>query len=257
MANKKFGDIHANHRSRMRESFKKTGIDGFSEIEKLEFLLFNCIPFKDTNPLAHRLLDEFKTLNGVINASFDALIQVDGVGENTALFFNLLNQTINHYYQSTNTRKTLDNATDAQLFCKNLFVGKQKEEIWAICLNSASEVINYKKLSIGSISGAVLEIKDLTQFVLNSGSERIIITHNHPSGLPIPSKDDLEWTKNAIRALIANEIEVVDHIIVSPQATYSMASSKQLSAMKESLPRAMVYSVANKHSTMKPYKITN
>ncbi len=253
MANKKFGDIHADHRSRMREAFKKNGLDGFSDIEKIEFLLFNAIPFKDTNPIAHALIDEFKTFDGVINASFDALIRVKGVGENTALFFNLLNQTIGEYHKCSNSEKVAMTPSTAQEFCKNLFVGKQKEEIWAICLNSASEIINYKKLSIGSISGAVLEIKDLTRFILNAGSERVIITHNHPSGLPYPSKEDLSWTQNAMKALIANDIEIIDHIIVSPRGTYSMAVTKTLDTFKQTLPSAKISSLATKHSKMKPY----
>ncbi|MBQ9790396.1 MAG: RadC family protein [Clostridia bacterium] len=255
MGNKKFGDIHADHRSRMRETFKKTGLEGFSDIEKLEILLFHAIPFKDTNPIAHALLDEFKTFSGVINASFEALTKVKGVGENTALFFNLLNQTINEYYKSSNNMTEILNSRTAQLFCKNLFVGKQKEEIWAICLNSASEIINYKKLSIGSISSAILEIKDLTHFVLDCRSERVIITHNHPSGTPLPSKEDLSWTMNAMKALIANDIDVIDHIIVSPRGTYSMASAKYIQQFKQSLPSTKVSSLANKHGKMKPYQI--
>ena len=93
-------NIHANHRARMKKLFIENGLDSFSEVEKLEYLLFYAIPFKDTNPIAHRLLDEYKTLNGVLNATYDGLLRVKGVGEHVALFLKSMHAGISEYYKS-------------------------------------------------------------------------------------------------------------------------------------------------------------
>ena len=86
--------IHDGHRQRMRERFQKTGLENFDKHEVLEILLYNCIPRANTNELAHRLIDRFKTVGRVLQASQEELMSVKGVGENTAHYLSLLNQTI-------------------------------------------------------------------------------------------------------------------------------------------------------------------
>ena len=84
--------IHDGHRERLRERFRREGLDNFNELHVLELLLFYCIPRVDTNPLAHRLLDHFGSLTGVLDASPQELEKVTGVSQNTSTFLSLITQ---------------------------------------------------------------------------------------------------------------------------------------------------------------------
>lgn len=231
----KFDHVHADHRSRMKQSYKAVGMNGFSEIEKLEFLLFFAIPFKDTNPLAHKLLDEFKSINGVINADYNVLSKIDGVGEHTAIFLNYLHELITYYCNHANDVTVLDSNTKAQSFCKNLFVGKQKEEMCVICLNSAKEVVNYNFIARGTVDSVYVSMKDVIRYVWDNNCEQVILAHNHPAGTPLPSDEDLSWTYAVMDKFKDSKIEVVDHIIVSPNGTYSMATTGYINDFEDRL----------------------
>ena len=89
--------IHSGHRQRMRQRFLKNGLEGLNDHEILELLLYYCIPRQDTNPYAHRLIERFGSLTGVLRAQEKELMEVEGIGENTAFYLNLLMETIRHY----------------------------------------------------------------------------------------------------------------------------------------------------------------
>ena len=90
--------MHDGHRQRMKERFLKEGLDNFDEIQVLEFLLFYCIPQGDTNPLAHRLLDQFGSLAQVLEAPISELRKVDGIGPHTATMMHLIT-SLSRYYK--------------------------------------------------------------------------------------------------------------------------------------------------------------
>ena len=91
--------IHSGHRERMKQRFRETGFDGFSDVNALELLLFYAIPRQDTNPIAHALLDRFGSFHGVIDAHYEDLLKVNGVGENTALFLKMIPAVCKRYTQ--------------------------------------------------------------------------------------------------------------------------------------------------------------
>lgn len=251
-------NIHAAHRARMKQTFLKYGFDSFSDVEKVEFLLFYCIPFKDTNPLAHRLLDEFKTINGIVNAPVEALMKIDGVGEHVAIFFKVIQNTINEYYHDRlKAKHKIKGVNSAAEFCKNLFVSKQKEELVIICLDNNSYVSNYKTISKGSASEIQIEIRDITEFVINSNADRIIISHNHPTGSPKPSDDDLAFTSRVAMALMFNSIDILDHVIISPYGTFSMAKEKILEPLKKETIRLYKIPPITPKSNQNPYLLND
>ena len=106
--------IHDGHRQRMRERFLKTGLDHFDKHEVLEILLYYCIPRSNTNELAHKLIDRFKTIGRVLQASPEELMSVEGVGENTALYLSLLNQAVR--YVGVERATEVDVLSDTQAY---------------------------------------------------------------------------------------------------------------------------------------------
>lgn len=248
-------NIHTDHRARMKQSFLKNGFNTFTEIQKIEFLLFFSVPYKDTNPIAHALLDEFKSLSGILDASYESLIKVDGVGEHTAIFLSSIRDYINEYYSDIGKTTHIGGSTDAMQFCKSLYVGKKTEELVIICLDNNNDIINYKVIAKGDQSKVNVELRDITHFILNNGCERIIITHNHPTGNTNPSDDDLAFTQRTMVGLVLQNIEVLDHIIVSSRDTYSFAEHGIITGIKDILVTDKVYKHFNVKKPFKPYKI--
>ena len=229
-------NIHADHRARMKKIFLEQGFDAFTDIQKVEYFLFFAVPFKDTNPLAHRLLDEFKNINGILNASFERLMGIDGVGEHVAIYLKTMLSIVNEYYKNrTNEKIIIKGSSSATAYCRSLFVGKQHEELIIICLNSQNEITFTKTISKGGLSKINVELSDITKFVLNSNCERIIVTHNHPVGTPTPSDEDFSFTSKLYLNLGLNNVELLDHIIVSPYGTYSMEEEKKMDPIKNAV----------------------
>jgi len=247
-------NIHANHRARMKKQFLENGFDSFSSVEKLEYYLFFAIPFKDTNPIAHRLLDEFKTFNGVLNATYEGLCRVKGVGEHTALYLKTMLAGIGEYYKSNLTpMQEISCSNDAKEYCENLFVGKQNEEFVVLCLNKNCEVTNAKILAKGSTSEVLIEAKEILYFVMSNHCDRVIVAHNHPTGNPTPSDQDMAFTQKIFVSLGVSDITLLDHIIVSPRGTTSMYETGKLQELEKHAIRIHNFKPPTPNANWKPY----
>lgn len=208
-------EIHKNHRARMRKKFLNTKFKDFYDHEKLELLLFYAIPVKDTNKIAHELLNKFKTIGGVFDATIDQLMSVDGVGENTALLFKIILEMMKDYSLPRQKRISYD---DSELLCdyfSKQFIGEQNEIVKAVCFDDKLRIIECSDISEGDISSAQINIKDLVKFAIKNNSDTIAIAHNHPNGDVNPSDDDLQTTKIIYKRLNGIGIELIDHIVVA------------------------------------------
>ena len=228
-------NIHKDHRIRMKETYKKFGFDAFSTVEKLEFLLFFGIPYKDTNPTAHELLDKYKTIHDIINAPYSALKDLKGMGEHSALLINCIHDLIQEYSKIDTTRLKLTGTKSAQEYCKSLFVAKPYEEMFAIFLDADGTVRNTTSLGVGTASEVEVPIKKLSKEVFNNHCTRVILSHNHPGGINRPSDEDFQFTKRALLALGIIDVDIIDHIIVAPTGTYSMRATKELELFKKDM----------------------
>jgi len=229
--NKNENNIHKNHRIRMKDSYLKSGFNSFSDVEKLEMVLFYAIHQKDTNPIAHKLIDEFKSFDKILEAPIDRLKKIDGLGEHSAILLKLFLDVANEYGKSKNGT-TIKGTIAAKNYCANLFKGKYVEEFYVICLNAAGYVVNQKLINSGSSNEVKIEISSITNFTLNNNSNKIIIAHNHPYGDARPSDEDLNFTSKIIMSCLLNNINVLDHIVVSKSSEYSIAESGLLEDIK-------------------------
>lgn len=245
MKNNNYSDIHKNHRSRMKETYLNSGFSSFSEIEKLEFILYYAIGRKDTNPIAHKLLDEFKSLDKVLEAPISELKNIDGLGEHSAILLHLFLDVANEYGKSK-CETHISSTSQAKSYACNLYTGISVEEFYVICLNSANRVLNSKKINTGTASKVNVEIKDITKFTMNNNCERIILIHNHPNGLAYPSDEDISFTAKIALSCIIHDIEIIDHIIVGKDKQFSFEESGILSELKKDSIRR--YNKANRFS---------
>lgn len=220
--NEKQENIHKYHRRRLREELLLNGFNT-SEHKVLEYLLFYCHAQKDTNPLAHKLINKFGSFKNVLEAGYSDLIKIDGVGETTAHYLSSIvkifdyynNQKLNEMNTKIQTRK--DYAEYFNLKISNL----KQESLLAIALNSKRELIASKVIRTGSELEVNIDYMEIITFLNQHKCKTVILMHNHPSGNSTPSSSDLISTKELYIKLALLQIVLVDHMIISSSGYYS------------------------------------
>ena len=214
---------HSGHRQRMRERYLKQGLTGFAPHEVLELLLFYAIPQKNVNPLAHKLIDRFGSLYGVLNASPQQLIQVEGIGEYAATFLTLLQDAARQAMRTRGTdRVKLSTRQAAVDYCVRLLHGEKRELFYAVCLNGQMETLSDVLIAKGSLSDVPAYPRMVMDAVLTHNAHAVLLGHNHPSGSVAPSAQDLDATRVLSGLLSEIEVVLIDHLVVSENRAVSM-----------------------------------
>ena len=218
--------IHEGHRQRLKDRFLREGLDNFDELYVLELLLYYCIPRKDTNPIAHALLDTFGSLTGVLEATVEELERIPGISHNAATFLNLVHQTGRYYQvkraQTGDILRTIDQCGS---YLVPHFYGRENETVFLLCLDAKCKVLGCKLVGEGSVNSANIPIRRVVETALNTNATTVILAHNHPSGLAIPSDEDVETTMRVAKAMESVEITLADHIVVADNDYVSMVQS--------------------------------
>lgn len=219
--------IHEGHRQRLKERFRREGLDNFDELYVLELLLFYCIPRKDTNPIAHRLLDQFGSLTAVLEASPEELEKVEGINKTTSTFLSLVTQ-VGRYYQVRRAEPgdILRSSDQCGNYLMPYFFGRDTETVFMLCLDAKCKVICCKKVGEGNVNSANIPIRRVVEMALAANATSVVLAHNHPSGLALPSADDIQTTLRVAAALETVEITLADHIVVCGDDYISMAQSR-------------------------------
>lgn len=219
--------VHAGHRQRMRDRFIQTDLVGFAPHEVLELLLFYAIPQRDVNPLAHRLLDHFGSLYGVLTASVEEIAAVEGMGQYAASLIHLVHEM--HRYVELNredTREVMKNYQNALQHCLRLLSGQKNEKLYAVCMNTQMEILSDVLLSQGTVGEVPVYPRMVAQAVLRYNTRCVVLSHNHPGGSLFPSPADLRVTQSLGEMLQTMEIVLVDHVIVANNQAISMKTAE-------------------------------
>ncbi len=218
--------IHDGHREKMRQRFLKGGLDSFADHEALELLLYYAIPRRDTNPIAHALMERYGSLSGVLTAPVEDLKKVEGVGESAAILLKLAPQLYRKARLSDAEQETvLSSVERVGAYLLDRFAGEKNEVVYQVCLDRKGKLLTCKKLGEGGVASADLDIRRLVENALLSGASAVILAHNHPSGVALPSKDDYIATSRAKDALAVVGVALTDHIVVANGDFVSMADS--------------------------------
>ena len=224
--------IHDGHREKMRARFLATGLEGFADHEALELLLYYAIPRRDTNPLAHALIERYGSLRGVLTAPVEDLERVPGVGERAAVLIHLVARMYERSRTEESSRPVILNSTEkAGEYLLHRLAGKAREEVYQLCLDRKGKLLACKRLTEGGGSWAELNVRRLVENVLLLSASAVILGHNHPSGVALPSQEDFTATEKVREALSAVGVTLLDHIIVADDDFVSMADSGYLSQM--------------------------
>ena len=207
---------HGGHRKRMKKRLWEDGLDGFHDHEVLEVLLYFSIPQKNTNEIAHVLLERFGSLSNVLEADVSELLQVKGIGEHSATFIHMIPELFRVYERDKNRpRKLLDRPEAWGEFAKTLFIGHTVERFYLICLDTQYRLIHAPMIREGTIDEVLIYPRDALEAALRHKAKNVILAHNHPGGSLTPTLKDMELTEKLSAILEAVGINVVDHVIVA------------------------------------------
>lgn len=226
---KNYENVHKNHRQRLREKFSNAVEEGnvdsvLEDHELLELLLFTAIPRKNTNDLAHFLMNEFGSLSGVVDADIQQLMSVDGIGEQAATVIKLISSLVKRYINDVNDIKNARlTPLNINSYIKNLFYGHTNEIAYLLFLDKDCVVKKIKRLTSGTVNSTPIYPREVVKLAVNERYPYVILAHNHPNSNSMPSSADMEITKIVDKALSFVEVRLVDHVIVAKDKVTSLA----------------------------------
>lgn len=235
------GTEHEGHRSRMKERFLATGLEGFSDHEILELLLFYAIPYRDTNPLAHTLIHRFGTWMQVVNADYRDLLEVPGVTPHVASLLTLVGRTASRYYRDITTGNVVQ-LFDSDMMAAYLipwFLSEKEESVVMVSLDNKRKVLNTTRLFRGSVNSAQFNVRLAVQQALRDNATQVVLAHNHPNGFCFPSDADVATTKHLMEVLKPLDIRVVEHLIVAEGDCLCMSLMEGLQHIFDPSPTAL------------------
>ena len=220
-------NLHNKHRERMRKQFLAEGFsENSSEHKLLEMLLFFSIPRKDTNDIAHLLINRFGSLSGVLEAPAEELVKIDGVGENTAMLLKLMVPVTKKYIasktQKVNIFENMDSICD---FLVEKYIGTDVETFAVTSFNSKGAVVGFDILAKGDCVTVNVSVRQVIEAVLRNNAVCAVISHNHPGGMATPSRVDIETTQKIANTLKSINVRLIDHIILCDDDYVSLAQS--------------------------------
>lgn len=221
--------LHEGHRRRIKARFLVEGLDSFADHQVLEMLLFYCIPMKDTNELAHNMLQEFGSLAGLMEADPKDICTRCNVSENVAILVSIIPSLARRYFKGKwGDKPVLTSSVKAGEYAKTLFVGRTYEAFYLICLDAQNRV-NYAALAHeGTINEAPVYPRLIVEMALRHQANSVILAHNHPGGSIGPSSADIEVTRRVAATLEGISIQVADHIIVAGDQYFSFVENHLL-----------------------------
>lgn len=227
------GSIHTGHRQRAKEEFLARGLSGMADHKALELLLFYAIPQSDVNPLAHALIDQFGSLSGVFNATYEQLIRVKGIGANAATLIRLIPALAARYLeQNCEVGGEMNSTWQFRDLLLPLFFGARDELAYLVCMDGKNKLIACRKLGEGIADTVVITGRKVVETALSCNATRVALAHNHVSGIAMYSDADLAVTRELYRLLGQVGVELADHFIIANDDMVSMQASGVLDTLK-------------------------
>ena len=225
--------VHDGHRDRLRQSYLEHGLMSMNDINALELLLFYAIPRRDTNEIAHRLLDRFGSLDGVFSAPAEELQEVEGIGENAAALLTLIPEIMKKSRVSKGREiRQIRSSDDAGAYLLPYFLNERDEVVYLLCLDTKRCVICCAEMGRGVVNSVDTGIRRIVEKALKVRASSVIIAHNHPDGIALPSREDEVFTRALYNALETVGIRLEDHIIATEDDYTSMADTGLLYARR-------------------------
>lgn len=223
---------HEGHRARMIERLEKSTL---YDHELLEVLLFNALPRRNTNDLAHRLLAEFGSVSAVLSASITQLQRVDGIGPSVASYLSVIGKILERFYLFDN-ENAHPNVYDAELFlafAQKKYANMEQEVLDVYFVENDGTITGCKRFSQESSFQVCIQPEDLIQLLAELKTAGIVVVHNHPSGVASPSDKDEEMTAQMQVLCSLHNVIFCDHVIAANDGVYSYYFSGKMQGISK------------------------
>lgn len=213
--------VNDGHRQRLRERMLKDGLEGFQDHELLELLLFQSVPRKDTNKLAHTLLSSFGSLYNVLNAQPDELMMIKGVSQVTACNLSMLKEVWRRYKRGEREKLDLRDITDIIKFAKLMVAESYAERVVVVYVDRGTKFLFSEEYAADEDTQVVhLDIKKIVSGAVRLKAGGVLLFHCHTEGDCKPSASDVRFTQKLLYALSGLEIVLLEHLIFAPEGEY-------------------------------------
>ncbi len=221
------------HRQRLRERFLKAGLDGFQDYEVIELLLTLGTPRKDCKDMAKAALARFKTLQGVMEAASQELCEIDGIGPKNSFGIKLIKAVSERYLEKKLIGKdSLSNSKELFDYLYASIRDKTREHFKILFLDAKNRVIEIETHSRGTLTASSVYPREVVDSALRNRAAALIFAHNHPSGDPMPSSEDVAITRQLVFSGRVMGITVHEHIIIGDNCYYSFADQGHIARMR-------------------------
>lgn len=211
------------HRARLRQKLAENGGDALHDHELIEYLLALAIPRRDTKPLAKELLRTFGGIGGLMTADWPAIARVPGMGDTSVAAIKIVQATALRMLRNEVAARPVLGSWQALLdYLRADMAWLGVERVRVLHLNSRNMLIRDDHMGDGSIDQAAIYTREVIRRAIDFGSAALILVHNHPSGSPEPSRQDIDVTRQIIDAGKRLGISVHDHIIIGAQGHVSL-----------------------------------
>jgi len=219
------------HRRRSRERFLAHGLESFRDLEALEFLLQYASPRRDTTPLARELMARYGSLANVLNAPYEELCGVKNVGENTAVLLKLIPAVSKRYMTELTPDTVRLSSVEARArYLLPHFMYERDECVAVLYMDARDRVLRTEEVGRGSVDAAPVITRRIASGALSLRASAVVLAHNHPSGDPTPSMEDIDTTQWLSAALALVGVRLLDHIIIAGSRYVSLAEYGALQA---------------------------
>ncbi len=225
--------MHEGHRKRILQRLEGSGKD-LQDHELLEILLFNAIPRKNTNGIAHSLIDAFGSLYGVFHASPDELRSVNGVGPEVAAYLRCIGLIIPRAEKPKNTSPIKFNLQSFSQHVSQSFSSLNQEVIEIFCLDASERVKCSRRFTSDSANRVQVRSEEINRYIVTTLPSGIVAAHNHPEGICRPSAEDDRFTAQLMMTCSMNNIKFYDHLITGEDGVYSYFRAGKMEDIRKS-----------------------
>ena len=220
--------MHENHRSRMKHKLLSFGEGVFCDHELLEMLLFFSLPRVNTNQYAHELIDRFGSLDGVFEASISDIVDIKGIGFNSAVLIKLVAGLMKRRSAKTiSKRQRMSSLSVTSEYIVNLFSSGNEESLYMVTLDNSLGVIDAACIISGTVNYSSATVAEIIKRAVKTNAASVILAHNHPKGLAIPSTIDIEATHRINDGLRYAGISLIDHFVVNGKRCNSIIHASE------------------------------
>jgi DNA repair protein RadC len=211
------------HRERLRERFRKAGAEALADYELIELILFRAMPRRDVKPIAKALLARFGSFCEVISARPERLAEIDGLGEAAIVEIRIIEAAARRLAKSSiEKRPSLSSFSAVIDYCRTAMAFLDHEEFRILFLDKKNFLIADEVQGVGTVDHAPVYPREIMRRALELSASALILVHNHPSGDPEPSAEDIYLTHQIIAVGKPLKVNVHDHLIIGKHGHASL-----------------------------------